>query len=64
MPTISSPRVEDTAKALREEIVRQYRDEDRRKCPAGVAFWEEHVQPVLLAEVALKALSNAEAEEE
>lgn len=44
------------AKAIREEIVRQYRDDDRRKCPAGVPFWEEEVQPMLLAEVALQVI--------
>jgi N-acetylmuramoyl-L-alanine amidase len=46
------------AKAIREEIVRQYRDDDRGKCPAGVPFWEEEVQPILLAETALRALKD------
>jgi hypothetical protein len=44
------------ATAIREEIVRQYRDDDRRKCPAGQAFWEEQIQPMLLATVAAKAM--------
>jgi hypothetical protein len=46
------------AGAIREEIVRQYRDDDRRKCPAGSAFWEQHIQPMLLAEAALRALAE------
>jgi hypothetical protein len=50
---------ETVARAIREEIVRQYRDQDRARCPAGLPFWEEEVQPMLLAEVAIAALSNA-----
>ena len=46
------------AKAIREEIVRQYRDNDRTKCRAGIPFWEEWVQPVLLAEVAICAVGQ------
>jgi len=46
-------KVSIVAKAIREEIVRQYRDDDRGKCPAGSHFWEEEIQPVLLAEVAI-----------
>jgi len=46
------------SKAIREEIVRQYRDDDRRKCPAGIPFWEEEVQPMLLAEVALRVVGE------
>jgi hypothetical protein len=42
--------IERIARAIREEIVRQYRDDDRGKCPAGVLFWEEEIQPILLAE--------------
>ena len=40
------------AKRIREEIVRQYRDDDRGKSPSRT-YWEEQVQPWLLAEVAL-----------
>ena len=47
--------IERIARAIREEIVRQYRDDDRGKCPAGVLFWEEEIQPILLAEVAMRA---------
>lgn len=47
------------AKAIREEIVRQYRDQDRQKCPAGIPFWEEEVQPMLLAEVAIAAAQRS-----
>ena len=41
------------ARAIRAEIVRQYRDDDRRKCPAGLAYWEQEIQPHLLAEVVI-----------
>jgi hypothetical protein len=47
--------IERIARAIREEIIRQYRDDDRGKCPAGVLFWEEEIQPILLAEVAMRA---------
>lgn len=43
-------------KAICEEIVRQYRDDDRGKCPAGRAWWEENVQPELIARAALEAM--------
>lgn len=48
------------ATAIREEIVRQYRDDDRGKCRAGLPFWEEEVQPMLLAQAALAALGQHE----
>ena len=47
--------IERIARAIREEIVRQSRDDDRGKCPAGVLFWEEEIQPILLAEVTMRA---------
>ncbi len=50
--------IDRVARALREEIVRQYRDDDRSKCRAGAYFWEEDVQPTLLAECALRALGE------
>lgn len=48
------------AKAIREEIVRQYRDQDRQRCPAGVQFWEDEIQPMLLAEAAIRANGEIE----
>ena len=45
------------AKAIREEIVRQHRDQDRQNCPAGSRFWEEEIQPMLLAEVAARNIA-------
>jgi hypothetical protein len=42
------------ANAVREEIVRQYRDDERRKCPAGVLYYEEEIMPWLIAKVAAK----------
>ena len=50
--------IELVAKAIREEIVRQYRDQDRQRCPAGVPFWENEVQPMLLAEVAMRIIGE------
>lgn len=50
--------MDQVAKAIREEIVRQYRDQDRQNCPAGSRFWEEEVQPMLLAEVAIRAFQQ------
>jgi hypothetical protein len=46
------------AKVIREEIVRQYRDDDRGKCPAGISFWEEEIQPFLLAHAALAVIER------
>lgn len=51
---MSDDRTNAVAKAVREEIVRQYRDDERRKCPAGTPFYEEEVSPLLIAEAALK----------
>lgn len=48
------------ANAIRQEIIRQYRDCDREKCPAGLAFWEDDIQPMLIAEVAVRALQQQE----
>lgn len=42
------------ANAVREEIVRQYRDDERRKCPAGVCYYEEEIMPWKIAVVAAK----------
>lgn len=46
------------AKAIRNEILRQHRDNDRAKCAAGVPFWEEEVQPMLLAEIAIRIIQQ------
>jgi hypothetical protein len=43
--------VEEMARAIREEQVRQYRDDDRGKCP-DAAYYEEHVGPYALAQAA------------
>ena len=32
-------KVQLVAEAIREETVRQHRDKDRQKCPAGIPFW-------------------------
>jgi hypothetical protein len=53
-----SEMVELVAKAIREEIVRQYRDDDRSKFPAGLSFWEEQVQPWLIARAAIVAIES------
>lgn len=46
---LDSPKLVDSiADDVREEIVRQYRDDDRKKCP-NINFWEECVQPHLIA---------------
>lgn len=37
--------IERVARAVREEITRQYRDDERGKCPAGSYFYEEHIAP-------------------
>ncbi len=46
------------AKAIREEIVRQYRDDERRTCPAGAFYYEQEISPYLIAEVVEKTLSH------
>jgi hypothetical protein len=51
------------ARAIREEIIRQYLDDDRGKCPAGVQFWEEQVQPALLAEIVMRTVGEEAGQE-
>lgn len=51
-----SEMVEQVARAIREEIVRQYRDGDRKKCPAGAHYYEEHIGPALIARAAIEAM--------
>lgn len=46
------------AKAIREEIVRQYRENERYKCPAGALYYEEEIMPWQIAEVVEKVLSH------
>ena len=41
------------SRAVREEIVRQYREDERRKCPAGAAYYEENISPWLIAQRAI-----------
>jgi hypothetical protein len=48
--------VKRVARVVREEIVRQYRDDERRKCPAGTAFYEEHISPRLIAQRVVEAM--------
>ena len=45
--------IERVARAVREEIVRQYRDDERGRCPAGRAFYEENISPWLIAQRAI-----------
>ena len=45
--------------AIREETVRQYRDNDRAKCPAGAYYYEEEIGPYLIAEVVISKLEEA-----
>lgn len=49
-------KVEEVARAVREEIVRQYRDDDRGKCPAGAFFYEQEIGPYLIASAAIAAM--------
>jgi hypothetical protein len=48
--------VERVARAIREEIIRQHRDNERGKCPAGAAFYEEHIAPSQIALIAVKEI--------
>lgn len=50
--------LEETTRAIREEIVRQYRDDDRGRCPAGAHYYEEHIGPHLIAIKALASLPD------
>lgn len=55
--------IERVARAVREEILRQYRDDDRGKCPAGNAFYEDHVAPGLIARAAIGAMREPNGEQ-
>lgn len=56
----SEETVATLAKAIREEIVRQYRDDERRTFPGGSYHYEESQSPWLIARAALAALSVKE----
>ena len=45
-------------KIIRNEIVRQYRDDERKKCPAGIAYYEEKISPYLIALKVRAALAD------
>jgi hypothetical protein len=47
------------AKAIREEIVRQYREDERRTCPAGADYYEEEISPYLIAEAVEKVIKSS-----
>lgn len=52
------PSVEGLAAIIREEILRQYREQDRQRCPGGVAFWEEEIQAHSLANAVIAAMKE------
>lgn len=47
--------VERAQKLIREEIVRQYRDNERERCPAGAFYYEEEIGPYSIALVLASA---------
>lgn len=57
-PKTTSEMVKRVARAVREEIVRQYRDDERGRCPAGSAYYEEHIGPDLIARAAIAAMEG------
>lgn len=50
--------VERVARAVREEIVRQYRESESANCPAGVTYYEEYISPHLIATAAIAAMAG------
>lgn len=56
----SEETVEKIARAIREEIVRQHREDERRTFPGGSHYYEETQSPWLIARAALAALSQKE----
>ncbi len=48
--------LERAARAIREEITRQYRDDERGKCPAGAHYYEQDIAPEYIARAVLEAL--------
>lgn len=45
----SLPSAEALAMIIRNEVVRQYREDECRKCHLGSAHYEEHISPYLIA---------------
>lgn len=56
----SEETVARVAEAIREEIVRQYREDERRTFPGGSHYYEETQSPWLIVRAALAALSQKE----
>ena len=54
--TKESKDVERVARAVREEIVRQYREDERGKCPSGTQFYEESIGPAKIALAAIEEI--------
>jgi hypothetical protein len=48
--------IERVARAIRGEIVRQFRDDERGKCPAGAHYYEENIGPYKIASAAIAAM--------
>ena len=45
--------IEAVTRAVREEILRQYREDERSSCPGGRAYYEEEISPFLIAQRAI-----------
>ena len=59
-PQTTGP-IERVTHAVREEIVRQYRENERGKSPVGPAYYEEYVSPWLIAKCAIAAYEEGKA---
>ncbi len=46
--------------AVRDEIIRQYRDNERATCPAGSSFYENEVLPYQIARAAIAAMGGGD----
>jgi len=55
---------ECVATAIREEIVRQHREDERSKCPAGRDYYEEHISPWLIAKEAIAVVRQWDASDD
>lgn len=60
-PTQSLPTDGEVCRIIREEIVRQFREGEREKCAAGIAFYEEEVSPFLIARAVLQFMKERRA---
>lgn len=49
-------KIEEASRAVREEIVRQYRDDERRKHQLGTYFYENEISPKYIARAAITAI--------